>query len=116
YVDDYFGLDTPPSPCNISYWTETPRSTARFNFTGPALSIIGFRSGRGGVSDVYIDDALEGTIDSYADSSKPICDLRLSETTDLTYTQHELKLILVRNSTQWIHRNLIPDAWCSMRY
>ncbi|KAG8910964.1 hypothetical protein FRC02_006891, partial [Tulasnella sp. 418] len=58
----------------------------------------------------YIDDAFEGTIDSYADSSKPIYDLKLFEATNLTYTEHELKLILVRNSTQWDPSEFIPGC------
>ncbi|KAG8957958.1 hypothetical protein FRC03_009581 [Tulasnella sp. 419] len=100
-LDASFWLDASVSGCNITYWSDTPRATAIFNFTGTAVTVIGPYSGRGGVSEVYIDDKLAGTIDRYEATSKSRCDIKAFEKTGLSFTQHTLKLVLVGNSTEW---------------
>ncbi|KAG8940406.1 hypothetical protein FRC03_005544 [Tulasnella sp. 419] len=100
-LDQYFLVDKDEPGCNNLEFSMVVNSTALFNFTGTAVSVIGSKSRRGGVFDVYLDSKLESTVDRYTASSRLECGMIMFEKTNLTFSQHSLQMTFRRNSTQF---------------
>ncbi|KAG8909111.1 hypothetical protein FRC02_007997 [Tulasnella sp. 418] len=101
YLDKYF-LESENIPCDPSWYTQVPGGYMAFNFSGTSVSVIGNADSRGGISEVYLDNIYQTTVDRFAPSSKLSCGLVTFQESDLPYAQHNLLVIFIGNSSQAI--------------
>lgn len=75
------------------YKTTDAGATIELTFSGKTVTVLGGLSSDGGMVDVYIDNSLVGTIDTYDESSWRWSNY-LFHKTDLSRGEHTLKLVV----------------------
>ncbi|MGF1777424.1 right-handed parallel beta-helix repeat-containing protein [Vibrio nomapromontoriensis] len=89
---------TTETPSTLDYsntinWSSAtiPGDYVEYTFTGTAIKWIGRKNRYSGVAKIYIDDILQGTVDTYSDSS--LHQVSLFDKVGLSNAQHTIKIV-----------------------
>lgn len=89
--------------------SKTPSSYVKFTFTGTSIAWYGSKAADHGKADIYIDDVLQATVDTYYSGVPSLKQQELYAKSGLTDSLHTIKIVL-RNDKNSSSSNYYQDV------